>query len=321
MTQHGDHNHQRQGRGDRRRDRRASRRWRWLAAVVAFVLVLGVAAGGLAVYAPFTLVNLPVSTAGLTIVPDLAYGEAPRQRLTVYAPRGPLPEQAGDRGRPVVVYLYGGGWRAGERDDYLFMGAALADAGYVVVIPDYRLHPEVEYPAFLEDNAAAVAWTVDNIRRYGGDPDRLALMGHSAGAYNAVMVTLDPRYLAAHGLSPDRIDGVVGLAGPYDFLPADFASTRDVFGEHRRSPETQPLRHVTADAPPMLLLHGLADDTTSPRHAPALAEALEAAGAEARYAQYPGMTHAGIVAAFVPVWRQLQPVRADVLAFLGEVLP
>ena len=151
---------------------------------------------------------------------ELAYGGHPRQRLDLYRPKGatgPL---------PVVVFFYGGGWEAGDRAGYRFAALALVEQGFVVAVPDYRVHPEVGFPAFLEDSAKAVAFVHAHAAKHGGDPRRLFLMGHSAGAYNAAMLALDPRPLAAEGVPAAAISGMVGLAGPYDFLPLDRKSTR-----------------------------------------------------------------------------------------------
>src|SRR5688572_12343511 len=142
-----------------------------------------------------------------------AYGPGPRQKLDVYVPR----RQAG--GAPVAVFFYGGAWDSGRRQDYNWVGRALASRGFVTLVADYRLYPQVRYPHFLEDGALAVRWATDNAARFGGDPERIVLVGHSAGAYNAVMLGLDPRYLKAAGVEPGRIKAVAGLSGPYDFLP------------------------------------------------------------------------------------------------------
>jgi acetyl esterase/lipase len=135
---------------------------------------------------------------GLTVTRNLAYPPGPRHDLDVYAPRHPAPHT------PVVVFIYGGGWDTGEKSQYAFVGDALASHGYVAIVPNYRIYPEAHYPDFLEDSAEAVAWAKAHARAYGGDPDELFLVGHSAGAYNAAMLTLDPRWLAAVGLDPHR---------------------------------------------------------------------------------------------------------------------
>ncbi len=282
-----------------------------LAAAAALVVVGGAVAAWLA---PARLINALVADNALMAHRDLAYGPHPRQRLDVYTPTG------GAGGLPVVVFYYGGSWSSGSKRDYPFLADALVRVGFVVVVPDYRVYPDAVFPAFLDDAAAALAWTLAGIEAYGGAPARVALLGHSAGAYNAVMIALEPRYLAAHGIARSRIGCVVGLAGPYDFLPADWPSVRPAFGDAAAAPETQPLRLVDAEAPPMLLLHGLADTTAWPRHAPTLAAALRAVGAAADARLYPGIDHIGMLAAFAPVLRHYRPVHSDVVAHLAACL-
>jgi acetyl esterase/lipase len=216
----------------------------------------------------------------------------------------------------VVVFIYGGSWSDGSRRNYDFAGRALAGQGFVTVIADYRLIPEVEYPGFLQDCAAAFAWVVDNIASYGGDGQRMALMGHSAGAYNAVMLALDPLYLRARGLL-GRLKAVVGLSGPYDFLPFDGPISLRVFGAVRMPEKTQPIHLVTADAPPMLLANGERDTLVGPLNAKALARQLRAVGASVSERYYPSMGHGHLVMALARPLRGMAPVLAEVTAFLG----
>ncbi|HEY0033482.1 MAG TPA: alpha/beta hydrolase, partial [Devosia sp.] len=173
----------------------------------------------LSVMDPF---NLPASMDGGTVKAGdgVAYADGPRHKLDVYAP------EARGAAAPVVFFIYGGGWSRGERSDYQFVGRALASRGFVVVIADYRLVPEVQYPQFLEDSARALKWTQDNIAQYGGDPNRLFLAGHSAGAYNAVMLSLDPSFLRDYGVTMPIL-GVAALSGPYDFYPFEYGEVRD----------------------------------------------------------------------------------------------
>lgn len=172
----------------------------------------------------------------------VAYGSEPRQMLDVYAPHS---DQIG--GRPVIVFFYGGSWNSGTRSGYAFVGRALAAQGFLVVIPDYRLVPAVRYPAFIEDGAAAVRWAKAHVADFGGDPARIVLMGHSAGAYIAAMLAVDDRWL-----KEDRraVRGFVGLAGPYDFAPFDVEASRAAFGAWPRPNETQPVIWAGAGDPP-----------------------------------------------------------------------
>lgn len=242
-----------------------------------------------------------------------AYGAHPRQRVDIYRPRT---WRAGQAPLPIVVFLYGGSWQEGEREGYAFAARGFADAGFVVAVPDYRLVPEVRFPAFLEDAAAAVRWVRAQAARLGGDPDRIVLVGHSAGAYNAAMLALDERWLGA-----DRraVRGLVGLAGPYDFLPLDTAVTVAAFGQERDLPRTQPVTFASAGDPPTLLLHGELDTTVRPRNSERLAALLRAAGVDARVKLYPRVGHVGIVTALARPFRGRAPVLADAVAFAREV--
>lgn len=240
------------------------------------------------------------------------YGSDPRQTLDVYAPRTPGTW-------PVIVFIYGGSWASGDKDDYGFAGAALASRGFVTVIPNYRLVPGVRFPSFVEDCAAAVRWVSDNAQLYTGDPSRIVLVGHSAGAYNAMMLALDAHYLRDAGVDAQRIRGVVGLAGPYDFLPFDVDATRDAFGQAPDVALTQPVHFARADAPPALLLWGDADTTVGPRNLRSLDAALRGAGASVETKTYPGVDHVDIMLALSRPLRGRAPTLADVTAFAERV--
>lgn len=240
---------------------------------------------------------------------EVAYGPNPRQRLDLYRPKGLT------RPAPVVVFFYGGGWEAGEKSNYRFAALSLVEYGFVVAVPDYRVYPEVKFPAFLEDAAKAAAWIRANAGGQGGDTSRLFLMGHSAGAYNAAMLALDPRYLAAEDVPATAISGVVGLSGPYDFLPLTSDTLKEIFAVSDRA-ATQPITFARKDAPPMLLATGTDDDTVYPRNTRNLARRLNELGADIRAVEYPGVGHAGTVLALTPFFRNKAPVLGDTLAFL-----
>ena len=167
----------------------------------------------------------------------ISTGEHPQQKLVVW---GPDPK-ADEAERPVLVFVHGGGWRSGDPESYDFIARAFVPEGFVVVLAGYRLGEDGIYPAMLEDTAADISWVKQNIANYGGDSDRIILAGHSAGAYNVVMMGLDPRWLGARSMSTGDIAGVIGMAGPYDFVPFDKDSTIAAFGHVSNPPETQPV--------------------------------------------------------------------------------
>ncbi|MGI4942742.1 MAG: alpha/beta hydrolase [Janthinobacterium lividum] len=259
---------------------------------------------------PAALLNATVPSYGVSVTRDVAYAEGPRRRLDIYRP-------SGSGGKvPLVVFLYGGSWRTGSKEMYGFVALPLAARGAVVIVPDYRLYPEVAFPAFLDDNARAVAWAHAHASELGADPSRVFLVGHSAGAYNAAMLGLDPRLLAAAGYDRRRLAGIVGLAGPYDFLPITGEDIKPVFATVGDGPLSQPVSYVDGRNPPMLLLAGDADTTVNPRNTIALAEKVRAAGGSVEARILPGIGHIGIVIAFAPLFRSRAPVLDDVWAFI-----
>ena len=240
----------------------------------------------------------------------IAYGDGPRQTLDVYVPTGSGPF-------PVAVFLYGGGWNSGDRGMYRFVGGALADKGFVTVIPDYRLFPDVRFPSFLQDNAAALRWTRETIGRYGGASGPFFLIGHSAGAYNAAMLALDPQWLAGVGMGRSDLRGTAGLAGPYDFLPLDTDELREIFGPADQLARTQPINFVDGKAAPMLLLAGNKDTTVDPANTLRLAARIRQAGGSVQERIYAGIQHEEIVGAIGVPLRFLAPTLRDCVAFMG----
>jgi acetyl esterase/lipase len=244
---------------------------------------------------------------------DIAYGVAPRQKLDLYAPA------AGIAGAPLVVFFYGGSWTGGDRASYRFVGEALAAIGCAVAIPDYRVHPAVRYPAFVEDCAASVAWLQRNAAGLGIDAGRTVLAGHSAGAYNAAMLALDGRWLSAAGADRAAVRGWIGMCGPYDFLPPRSATLRDIFGPPAGWSDTQPVTHAAAGAPPSLLLWGDDDSTVLPRNSERLATRLREAGNDVTTQAYHGVGHVKPLLAFSRPFRDAVPVLPAVDAFVRRV--
>jgi acetyl esterase/lipase len=259
------------------------------------------------------VLNSLVPHCGYTLTADLAYGGLPRQKLDVYRPKKPL------EGGPVVIFFYGGHWQYGSKSDYFFVAQALASRGFVAVLPDYRLYPEAAFPAFVQDGASAVRWVHENIGRFGGDPGKIYLMGHSAGAYIAAMLTLDGHYLKDVGLDQNAIRGTAALSGPYDFVP--LPEDRAVFGmsetDAMSDPAIEPIHFVDGHAPPLLLLHGLKDQTVEAGNASRLEAKIRSAGGKVQYIAYPARAHVGVVLALAWPFRWLDPVLDDTVKFFN----
>ena len=283
--------------------------WRVAAAVfVAAACIAALAAcGGFS----FFVANAPNAFGSFRRTSDLPYGDDARQKLDVYVPGHP------DH-RPVVIFFYGGTWSAGNKYNYAFMGAALAEHGYVTLIPDYRLYPKVRFPTFVEDGARAVAWVERHARDFGGDPDRLVLMGHSAGAHIAALLALDPSYLAAAGVHPHSVAGFIGLSGPYALAP-DTDTLHAIFGAPYTPSDWQPVHFADRTAPPALLLHGADDELVYSAHTEKLRDALLSQGAEVETHLYPGRGHADTIASFTLVARYRTPALKQSLAFLARI--
>jgi acetyl esterase/lipase len=255
----------------------------------------------------FDLLNATVPYIGYSRSSNLAYGDLPRQALDVYVPRHAGPKTA------VVIFFYGGDWQNGSKGDYRFVAQAIVSRGFIAVLPDYRLYPEVTFPAFVNDAALAVRWVHENIARFGGDPDLVFLAGHSAGGHIVVLLSLDKRYLERVGLKRNVIRATAGLSGPYDFVPS--VPDRGVFsmgvGDTKPSAEIEPIHFVDGTGPPMLLIQGLSDPTVDSSNAVKLAAKIRACGGRVRLVTYPGVGHPAVVMAFAGVFRGLAPTLAD----------
>lgn len=254
---------------------------------------------------------MPKDGGTVRLVHGAPFGADKRQRLDVYAPR-----VAGMTPLPIIVFFYGGSWNSGTKDGYSFVGKALASRGFLVVIPDYRLVPAVRYPAFLEDNAAAVHWVRQHGAQWGGDAERIVLAGHSAGAYNAAILALDPRWL---GADRSAVKGLIGLAGPYDFLPFKGPIVEPAFAGVADPVSTQPVHYARPDAPPAFLATASKDRLVEARNSDALAGALSGHGVAVVRKTYPEVGHIGLVTAIAKPLRGHASVLEDMVDFAHKV--
>lgn len=253
------------------------------------------------------ILNAIVPHSGYHITQDVAYGELPRQKLDIYVPDGV-------KNAPVIVFFHGGSWQTGSKDDYRFVGQAFASRGYVTVIPNYRLYPDVRFPTFLEDGAQAVTWAHEHIAEYDGDTDSLYVAGHSAGAYIAVMMGLESPYVSIQQVT---IKGIIGMAGPYDFLPLTDPNIKDIFSTEADE-KTQPVHWVSPNRAPMLLVTGDADEDVSPRNTESLTTRLRGTGNEVTERVYPGVAHIGIVLSLANGFRFKTPLLDNIDAFIAH---
>jgi acetyl esterase/lipase len=280
------------------------------ALITTLLLLLGSAllSGCQAVF--FRGLNATANNADVEVQRGVLFDPTQRLKLDVYRPRG------ADHA-PVVVFFYGGSWKSGKRRWYRWAGEALARRGMVVVIPDYRQWPQVRLDGFMRDAAQAVAWTYRHAASHGGDPSSLFLMGHSAGAHIGALLVSDAHWLASAGMQPRQLDGFIGLAGPYDFLPLKDPDFVDMFGStHAAQLRSQPVHFVDGDEPPMLLMQGSSDKVVWPRNASSLAAAMRREGESVELKLYPNIGHAAILLAMSRPFRSKAPVLDDATAFI-----
>lgn len=284
---------------------------------IAYVFCFLLFSGGLLYhFAALKVFNLlvPQDQGSELVSSDVAYGPYPDQTLYVFKPKLAQPNL------PILIFVHGGSWQEGNAADYGFVGRAFAANGFVTFVVGYRKHPEHPYPAFIQDVAASLKWVHANATQYGGDAEKIFLVGHSAGAYDIALAVLDQRYLEEAGTTDEHVKGIATLAGPFDFLPLDSDITREVFGKISDLESTQPINFVRKDAPPFLILHGTADTTVYPKNAKSLFKHLTYVGAPAKLIEYQGVSHVGILLDLAKPLRGNAPVLDDVVKFFKDIL-
>lgn len=241
---------------------------------------------------PVSMLNAIIPENGYHRFVDIRYGETSRHKLDIYLSNHSNSEAP----KKTVIFFYGGGWDSGDKEDYKFVAEALSSAGFDVVIPDYRLYPDVVFPEFVDDAALAVSWSHKHLAKFGANPNGLFVAGHSAGAHIAALLTLDPHYLKRYQLSPDRLGGMIGLAGPYDFLPLESDSLKTIFGPENERWRSQPINFVDGKNPPMLLMLGDDDSTVWPKNSRNLATKIREKGGNIELVEFKDYGHVEMVA-------------------------
>jgi acetyl esterase/lipase len=262
-------------------------------------------------YSPAVLLNVTTPRWGYRVERAIAYGPEARHRMDLYLPKGKV------QSAPAVLFFYGGGFISGNKCEYRFVGQAFASLGIIVGIADYCLFPDHRFPEFVEDGAKAAAFLHKTLPEYGGDPSRLFVAGHSAGAYIAIMLASNPEFLREAGADQSILAGAIGIAGPYDFLPITNATRIEIFGGPDRV-ETQPIHFIEGKRPPMLLLTGDRDVNIFPHNTHNMAARMREEGNDVEAIVYPGIEHFRIILALAPLFRGMIPIRADIARFVSS---
>jgi acetyl esterase/lipase len=244
------------------------------------------------------------------VVKDVAYrddrdADKARHTLDLYLPKG-------RKDFPVLVFVHGGGWKNGSKEEFAFLGKALAAEGVGVVTTNYRLYPQVSFPANVGDVARAFAWVRANVGRYGGDRDRLFVGGHSAGGHLVSLLATDGSYLKAEGLSPADVKGVVSISGLYAIPRGRFPLFED---SDEAVAKASPVKQVGGRAPPFLVVYADGDFPGFGDMAEAFAKALRGAKVEVTCLRVRDRTHGSVAA---KVGEDGDPVRAAILRFVGK---
>ncbi len=250
-----------------------------------------------------------------SVISDISYGSSELNHLDIYIPEHL--EEMQQTGRPVIIFFYGGCWGGcdtGFKEDYLFVAQALTSQGYVAVIADYRRFPDVIFPEIIDDARQATEWVKKNIENYGGNPESIFLMGHSAGAHLAALLILDETYLSTEAQL--AISGFIGLAGPYDFLPFTKPYQKAVFAPEKTYPQSQPINYVDGNEAPLLLLYGNDDETVKPRNIINLAEKVQQLGGRVETRFYDEIDHVGILGSLSIPLRNRKLVMTDIISFI-----
>lgn len=263
--------------------------------------------------AAFLAANAPTHFGVYVLEKNIRYGDKPHQTLDVYMPPRINKDE---KTRDVLVFFYGGRWTKGAKEDYRFIGQFFAEAGFITIIPDYAKYPFVRFPAFVDDGAKALAWVHDTAGAYGGNKNRIHVMGHSAGAHIGALVAADESYLAAHGKAVrDVIFDFVGLAGPYAFKP-DEPDLIDMFPKPYRTMQVPTF--IDGDEPPMLLMWGDADTDVGLFNLEKTEKRIIEKNGHVRRAIINGADHIDVLRAFTWLGADMTDVRDEVMRFLQQ---
>ena len=230
-----------------------------------------------------------VATRNVDYIAGADYAED-RDKLDIFMPRG-------SAGAPVIVFFHGGGLQRGDKSHGEALASRVVPEGVGVVSANYRLSPGVMHPAHIQDAAAAFAWVIKNIARYGGDPERVYVSGYSAGAYLATLIAIDPAHLAAHGLGPDAVRGTIAISPVLYVEAIAMDRSKTIWGEDPAawlSASVTP--HIGPGKGPMLIICADGDAEWRRTHADTFGKAMREAGnGEVTVVEVPNRDHSTVL--------------------------
>ncbi|MCC5854131.1 MAG: alpha/beta hydrolase [Idiomarina sp.] len=278
--------------------------------ILSFVVLTLILALALAACQPTRVLNTVTPSGSYDRVKDIAYGADARQKFDLYLPTST------DQRPAVVVFVYGGAWDQGSKDQFEFVGQAFARLGYTTVIPNYRLYPDVEFPAFIDDVASAISAFPEHLHEDCPSGREIILVGHSAGAHTAALLLADTQYFERHRVNPSHIKAFIGMSGPYD-LPLEHERVKEKFSQVEGD-EANPVALAHGDMPVTLLIHGESDTIAKPEHSEKFQARLEALGVQVTSHYYRRTRHADVVASLASPLRFWTPAYDDIQTFLVQ---
>lgn len=243
---------------------------------------------------------------------NISYTEKPDNQLDIYVPSKDI--------KAVIVFYYGGCWgncTSKNKADYLFIADTLTKQGYAVVIPDCRQYPDVKFHDIMDDAEASFLWSINHLQEYKIETDNIYVMGHSSGAHVAAMLVDNKKYIVE---DRKKINGFIGLAGPYDFYPFDKedAYLYDLFSSQNNYYASQPINHIDGNEPPHLILHGKNDKTVFTHNAVNITQKLKQNNTEHQLVLFEKMKHVNILVSLSKPLRKNSKVLKHINSFIEK---
>ncbi len=284
----------------------------FLALLISFVSIVMISPS--AKTKAMSLVSQLVANQNISVQKNISYGPLNRQSLDHYQPK------TGSTQKPILIFYYGGGWESGEKSIYHFIGAELASKGFDVIIPDYRLFPEVKFPKFINDAALAYNWVWQHLAQKNERP--IVLIGHSAGAHIAALMAYDQTYLNKFSSAANpkfKPAGFIGFAGPYAFNPVTWHTTKDIFSTTKNEDLARPVAFINSKSPTSLLFHGEEDTVVKKWNMETLTKALKANKVEVEANLLPGISHIDIMLNIGLPLKQQKNILEKMMKFIKKI--
>lgn len=257
---------------------------------------------------PVSFLNGITPSKSYLLEKNVSYGSLGSQVMDIYQAR------AKKENSPIIVFIHGGSWDSGSKDIYKFFAEGFTSEGYDVAVPNYRLFPEIIFPDMLHDTAKAVAYLSNLFSNR-----KVVLIGHSAGGYNALMVSMNKHYLKEQGISVcSLISGVVSISSPTGVYELKKEPLVTIFPDRFKYNDA-PMAYVDNATPSLLVINGLADKVVDPQNAIILSEKVNKRGGQSVLKLYPDTNHTQAVQVMSRYFDDNISLKSDILNFIDEL--